>query len=282
VTANDPNSVIAPGDFKYVCTLLKDEAAIVLEEGKEYLVETRLGPLAKNSGFASLADLVAELRFHAPAKLVKKVVDAMTTNETSFYRDAHPFKALQTTIIPELMASRAETRALNIWSAACSTGQEPYSLVMIMKDHFPQLINWHNYILATDLCSEVVEKAKSGLFRQIEVNRGLPAPLLMKYFSKVSGEWFIKEELRKQIDFREMNLATPWPPIPQMDLVLLRNVMIYFNNDTKRSILERVAKLLRPDGYLMLGASETTWGVEDSFERVVVGTTTLFKRKKTA
>jgi chemotaxis protein methyltransferase CheR len=279
MTTNDTNIAIAPGDFKYVCELLKDEAAIVLEEGKEYLVETRLAPLAKSAGFSTLAALVAELRFHAPPALVKKVVNAMTTNETSFYRDAHPFKALQTTILPELIASRASSKALNIWSAACSTGQEPYSVVMMLKDHFPQVVGWHNYLLATDLCTDVLEKAKSGLFRQIEVNRGLPAPLLMKHFSKVAGEWYIKEELRKQIDFREMNLATPWPPIPQMDLVLLRNVMIYFNNETKRSILERVAKLLRPDGYLMLGASETTWGVEDSFERVVIGTTTLFKRK---
>lgn len=279
MTTNESDIAIAPGDFKYVCQLLQDEAAIVLEEGKEYLVETRLASVAKSSGFASLAELVSELRFHAPPQLVKRVVNAMTTNETSFFRDTHPFKALQTQIIPELITSRASTRSLNIWSAACSTGQEPYSIVMMLKDHFPQLAGWSQYLLATDLCSDVLEKAKSGLFRQIEVNRGLPAPLLMKHFSKVAGEWYIKEELRKLIDFREMNLATPWPPIPQMDLILLRNVMIYFNNETKRSILQRAAHLLRPDGYLMLGASETTWGVEDSFERVVVGTTTLFKRK---
>ncbi len=279
MTTNDPSTQVSPGDFRYVCELIRDEAAIVLEDGKEYLVETRLGPVAKAEGFNTLAELVAALRYQAPAPLVKKVVNAMTTNETSFYRDVHPFKAIQTVILPELIQARTSARSLNIWSAACSTGQEPYSLVMMFKDHFPQLSGWHNYLLATDLSTDALSKAKSGLFRQIEVNRGLPAPQLMKHFAKTGGEWFIKEEFRKMIEFREMNLAAPWPPIPQMDLVLLRNVMIYFNNDTKRSILERVAKLLRPDGYLMLGASETTWGVESSFERITVGTTTLFKKK---
>ena len=279
MTTNDTTIQVSPGDFRYVCELIKDEAAIVLEDGKEYLVETRLAPVAKSEGFHSLAELIAKLRYQAPAPLVKKVVNAMTTNETSFYRDMHPFKALQTVIIPELIQARTAARSLNIWSAACSTGQEPYSLVMMFKDHFPQLATWHNYLLATDLCTDALDKAKSGLFRQIEVNRGLPAPQLMKHFAKTAGEWFIREDLRKMIDFREMNLACPWPPIPQMDLVLLRNVMIYFNNDTKRSILERVARLLKPDGYLMLGASETTWGVEDSFERIMIGNTTVFKRK---
>ena len=276
---NDLQAKISPDDFLYVCELINEEAAIVLEAGKEYLVETRLAPLAKTEGFHSLADLVSNLRYHAPPSLVKKVVNAMTTNETSFYRDVHPFKALHAHILPELVDSRSSTRALHIWSAACSSGQEVYSIQMMLKDHFPQLATWHNYVLATDICTDVLEKAKNGIFRQIEINRGLPAPQLMRHFTQQAGEWVIKEELRKTIEFREMNLAGPWPPLPQMDLILLRNVMIYFNNETKKAILSKVAKILRPNGYLLLGASETTWGSEELFERLVVGNTTVFKRK---
>ncbi len=276
---NDLQAKILPDDFLYVCELIKEEAAIVLEAGKEYLVETRLAPLAKAEGFHSLGDLVSNLRYHAPPQLVKKVVNAMTTNETSFYRDVHPFKALQTQTLPELGESRASTRALHNWSAACSTGQEVYSIQMMLKDHFPQLATWHNYVLATDICTDVLDKARAGTFRQIEINRGLPAPQLMRHFTQQAGEWVIKEELRKTIEFREMNLAGLWPPLPQMDLILLRNVMIYFNNDTKKAILSKVAKILRPNGYLLLGASETTWGSEELFERLVVGNTTVFKRK---
>ncbi|MEI6713742.1 MAG: protein-glutamate O-methyltransferase CheR [Verrucomicrobiota bacterium] len=277
-TENDSN--ISPEDFRYLSELIFREAAIVIENEKEYLIDTRLGPLAKNDGIGTIGDLVHLLKRDPSPGLVKKVVNALTTNATSFYRDVHPFRAIQNAILPELIAARQEIRALNIWSAACSSGQEPYSIAMMLKDHFPQIASWTNYMLATDISTDMLDKAKSGVFRALEVNRGLPATQLIKHFNQVSGEWIIREEFRRSIDFREMNLAALWPPIPQMDIILLRNVMIYFKDETKKLILERTARLLRPDGYLILGASETTFGLDDSFEQVNVDNTLVFRKKR--
>lgn len=274
------SSSTSPEDFRYIAELILKEAAIVLENEKDYLVDSRLTPLAKSEGIGTISDLVRLLRRDSYPSLVKKVVNAMTTNATSFFRDVHPFRALQSDIFPELIAARSDIRALNIWSAACSTGQEPFSIMMMFKDHFPQLASWTNYILATDISTEVLDKAKAGVFRAIEVNRGLPATQLIKHFNQISGEWVIREDIRRSVDFREMNLAAHWPPIPQMDIILLRNVMIYFSNETKKLILERALRQLRPDGYLILGASETTFGLEDAFEQVTIGNTLVFRKKK--
>ena len=270
---------VAPEDLHYISELVLKETAIVLESDKDYLITTRLAPLAKSEGIGTITDLVKLLRRDSYPSLVKKVANAMTTNATSFFRDVHPFQALQNVILPELIAARSEIRSLNFWSAACSSGQEPYSIAMMLKDHFPQVAGWTNYILATDLSTDVLEKAKSGAFRPIEVNRGLPATQLIKHFKQISGEWVIREDLRRSVDFREMNLATIWPPVPQMDVILMRNVMIYFAPETRKLILERVSRHLRPDGYLILGASETTWGIDDSFDPVMIGKTMVFKKK---
>jgi chemotaxis protein methyltransferase CheR len=279
-TTDTLSSNTSPEDFRYIAELVLKESAIVLEGEKDYLVDSRLTPLAKSEGIGTIADLVRLLRRDSYPSLVKKVINAMTTNATSFFRDVHPFRALQSDIFPELIAARSDIRALNIWSAACSTGQEPYSIMMMFKDHFPQLAGWTNYILATDVSNDVLDKAKAGVFRAIEVNRGLPATQLIKHFNQVAGEWVIREDIRRSVDFREMNLAAHWPPIPQMDIILLRNVMIYFANDTKKLILERTLRQLRPDGYLILGASETTFGLEDAFEQVTIGNTLVFRKKR--
>lgn len=255
-------------DYDFICKLLRDTSANVLESGKEYLVETRLAPILHRLALSSVRDLVARLRAPGNAALVVQVVDALMTTETSFFRDVHPFESLRKIVLPDLIRRRASERALSIWCVASSTGQEPYSLAMLLRESFPELKTWKVSLLATDLSREVLARAREGRYNQLEVNRGLPAPLLLKYFERHGTQWQLSEEIRKLVDFREMNLSRPWPPLPRMDLVLNRNVMIYFDVATKKSILGRIAQLLRPDGYLLLGGAETTFNIEDSFRRV--------------
>lgn len=268
---------ISKTDFDYVCQLIRTEAAIVLEPGKEYLVETRLAPLAKEEGFANLDSFVAKLR-SAPANgLHSKVVQAMTTNETFFFRDHHPFEALRRTILPAIIAERAAQRTLNIWCGASSTGQEPYSIAMILREHFRALDTWSVKILATDLSTNVLNIARAGEYSQFEVNRGLPAPLLVKYFTKVNSKWRLSDEIRRMVDFRPLNLLQPWPVMPAFDLVFLRNVLIYFDVETKRSILRRVRSCLQPTGHLFLGTSETTMNLDPNFQPCPVGNVVTYR-----
>jgi chemotaxis protein methyltransferase CheR len=255
-------------DFEYVRALVLKRSAIVLEDDKLYLAESRLTSLARREGIASIDALLVRLRAEPNNGLVVKVVEAMTTNETFFFRDVYPFEALRLHLLPELMRRRASERRLDIWCAAASTGQEPYSLVMLLREHFPELAGWTVRLLATDLSTEVLARAREGRYSQLEVNRGLPARLLVRYFRQQGAEWQIKDEIRKTVEFRPLNLIEPWPAMPAMDLVLMRNVLIYFDVDTKKQILSRVTRLLRPDGYLMLGGAETTLNLDDSFERV--------------
>jgi chemotaxis protein methyltransferase CheR len=259
---------MTPDEFDYICRLVRERSAIVLEPGKEYLVEGRLTPVVRELELGSISNLVARLRTVPDNGLVGRVVDAMVTTETSFFRDMLPFEGLKTLILPELIERRHSERQLNIWCAACASGQEPYSLAILIREHFPVLATWNVNILATDISREILARAKAGLFNQIEVNRGLPAPLLVKHFKQRGSAWELSEEIRSKIEFRELNLTRPWPPLRQMDLVLLRNVMIYFDIETKKAILGRVARLLRPDGYLLLGGAETTFNLDDSFRRV--------------
>ncbi len=259
---------LSPTDFQYVSTLVRQKSAIVLEIEKSYLLEARLTPLARAEGFASLDAMVALMRAQPLNGLHRKVVEAMTTNETSFYRDLHPFEALKAVVIPEVMKRHATDRRLNIWCAACSSGQEPYTVAMTLMEHFPQLASWTVRITATDLSSEMVAKSRAGKYGQIEVNRGLPASLLLKYFEKKGMEWLVKPEVKRWCEFRELNLIESWGPLPPMDVVFLRNVLIYFDVDTKRAILGNVKKVLQPWGYLFLGGAETTINLGDVFERV--------------
>ncbi len=273
---------MSPRTFEYVQQLVLRRSAIVLEPGKEYLVESRLVPLAKACGFPDLdsfADTMASTPYGA---LHRQTVEAMTTNETSFFRDIHPFDALRKTILPELIARKASARQLNIWCAAASTGQEPYSVAMLLRDHFPELATWQLSFLATDLSSAVLAKAKSGRYGQLEVNRGLPAPLLVKHFEKDGTEWVIKESFRKMVDYRELNLVEPWPAMPTLDLVMIRNVLIYFDVPTKKQILTSIRQRLAPHGYLMLGGAESTMGLDDQYERVQIEKGVAYRHRSDA
>jgi chemotaxis protein methyltransferase CheR len=261
-------SALSKTDFEYVKNLVLKSAAIILETGKEYLVESRLAPLARQEGFASFAELIDQLRKRPFNGLHWKVIEAMTTNETSFFRDVHPFEALKKAILPELLTKRAHERSLHIWCAASSSGQEPYTVAMLLREYFPTLASWTIRFVASDISTEMLARSREGRYSQLEVNRGLPATLLVKYFQKQGTEWQIKEELRRMIEFQQVNLAEAWPSWPRMDIILMRNVMIYFDVATKKTILNKIHQLLRPDGYLFLGGAETTMNLDDAFERV--------------
>lgn len=271
-------------DFDYIRSYVREQAAIVLEPGKEYLVESRLQTLARKENLPTVDVLMLKLRGETPAHspLHRKVVDVMTTNETSFYRDIHPFEMLKRDVIPELMRRRAAERQISIWCGASSTGQEPFSVLMLLAEHFPELMKWDIKFIATDLCTEVLARAKAGRFSQLEVNRGLPAPLLVKYFTRVGIEWEFKAELRNRVTFQELNLVKEWPQLPMVDIVFLRNVLIYFDLGTKRTILGKIRRLLRPGGSLFMGGAETTFGVDDNFQRVVMDKTTCYRPKAEA
>lgn len=262
-----PSTAISPADFDYVASFVRERAAIVLERGKEYLVESRLKPLAQSTGHASIGELVRTLR-SGSSQLEYAVVEAMTTNETSWFRDHHPFEVLRTEVLPQLIARRATERTLRIWSAACSSGQEPYTIAMTLRDHFPELRSWKVEILATDLSAEMIAKAKEGRYAQIEANRGLPAALLVRHFERVGMAWQLKPEIRSMVEFRTLNLIGAWPPMPQWDVVFIRNVLIYFDPPTKRTVMERVARQLRPDGFVFLGAAEAASSMHEAYVRL--------------
>ena len=255
-------------DFDVIRKLLYERSAIALEQGKEYLVETRLSPLVRQLKLNSIGELVAQLRWQPGNGLCRQVVEAMVTTESSFFRDHHPFEGLRKVVIPDLISRRREQRSLNIWCAASAHGQEPYSVALLMREHFPELANWKITLVASDVSRQVLARAREGRYNQIEVNRGLPAALLVKYFEQHGTDWQIKSAVRGIVDFQEINLAQAWPALPPMDLVLLRNVMIYFKVETKKAILGRLARLLKPDGYLLLGGAETTFGIDTSYRRV--------------
>lgn len=273
---------ISSVDFDYVRELVERESAIKLDKGKEYLAQARLEPLARKAGYADIGGLVAELRTGRNHQLRASVVDAMTTNETLFFRDAHPFEHLERHLLPEMIAARAPQRRLDIWCAAASTGQEPYSIVMLLRDRFPQLDDWHIRVLATDLSAQAIERARTGRYTQMEVNRGLPAKLLVRFFSRAGTEWQIAPEIRASVEFQQQNLAGDWPAMGPFDLVFMRNVLIYFSTETKRSVLTRAQRVLRPDGYLLLGATESTVNLDVGLERVVAGKSTCYRPRARA
>jgi len=268
-------------DFDYIRNLVRQEAAIVLDPGKEYLVESRLHTLARKENFESPDHLIQQLRNGSHNGLHRKVIDAMTTNETSFFRDFHPFEVLRTSILPELLARRRSERQIHFWCGAAATGQEPFSMIMLLAEHFPELLQWDFRFLATDLCNDVLARARSGRFSQLEINRGLPASLLVKYFSRHGADWEFSADLRRRVDFRELNLAKDWSPMPPLDLVFLRNVLIYFDLETKKAILGKIRRCLRPDGYLLLGGAETTFNVDENFERVAFEKTACYRVRAT-
>ncbi len=271
---------LSPKDLDYVRELVRTRSAIVLEPEKAYLVQSRLEPLSKSEGFESLAELVQQLHSTPYGVLHKKVVEAMTTNETSFFRDLTPFDALREKLLPEIIARKGTSKRLNMWCGASSSGQEPYSVMFTIMEHFPELKNWVVQFIATDISDEMLTKCRNGKYSQLEVNRGLPAILLTKYFSKKGMGWQVQEEIRRQIDFKPMNLAGPWLSFPTLDIVFLRNVMIYFDADTKKQILGNIRKIIDPNGYLLLGGSETTINLDDQYERVAISGTSCYRVKK--
>jgi chemotaxis protein methyltransferase CheR len=269
-------SSVSAGEAAFVRDLVYKRSAIVLEESKRYLIEARLEPLAQEQGFASIDALVHAAKLGEPA-LQTRVVEALTTNETSFYRDLSPFDCLRKVVLPQLMAARVAKRELTIWCAASSTGQEPYSIAMLIAEHLPELLTWPVRILATDLSEPILARAREGKYRQLEINRGLPATHLLRYFDRVGTEWQLKPELRGRVEFSKLNLIDAWKIVPRPDVVFIRNVLIYFDNARKRSILERVRAQLAPDGALFLGSTETTMDVDDCWERVAFERTAFYR-----
>jgi chemotaxis protein methyltransferase CheR len=265
---------LRPDHFEYVRAMVRDRAGIVLEDGKEYLVATRLSALARARG-GTVEEIIETGRRDPRAPANDEIVDAMTTNETSFFRDIHPFTTLQTTILPQLIQGRSPVRRLRILSAASSTGQEAYSIAMLLRTHFPQLGGWDVRIVGTDISTEALAKARSGRYSQLEVNRGLPATML-RWFHQDGREFVVDDTVRSLVEFRSLNLVAPWPLLEKFDLVLLRNVLIYFDTPTKQAILGRVRGVLAPDGLLLLGTSETTLNLDDAYRTVRLGTTTVY------
>ena len=257
---------MTPNDYDYLRKLLKERSGLVLSADKQYLVESRLLPLVRKAGVGSLGDLVLKLQGPGAEPLTADVVDAMTTNETFFFRDKIPFEHFRDTIVPALMESRATQRRIRIWCAACSTGQEPYSLAMSLKEMGAALAGWRFDIVATDIATPVIERAMIGSYNQFEVQRGLPITLLLRYFQKAGDHWQIVPEIRAMVKFRQLNLLRDFSALGTFDLVFCRNVLIYFDHDTKADVLQRVGRTMSPDGFLVLGAAETVLGLADQFK----------------
>src|SRR5436190_11288723 len=251
-------------DYEFLRKLLKERSGLDLSSDKQYLVESRLTPLARRVGLSGIAELVAKIRSGAEA-LTLEVVEAMTTNETFFFRDKIPFDHLRQTVLPELVQARANRRSLRVWCAASSTGQEPYSIAMCIKEFAP-LAGWRVEIVATDLSQGVLEKSKAGIFSQFEVQRGLPIQMLVKYFKQTGELWQLNAEIRAMVQHRQLNLLQDFSHLGVFDVIFCRNVLIYFDQDTKINIFNRLAKATEPDGFLVLGAAETVVGLTDVFK----------------
>jgi chemotaxis protein methyltransferase CheR len=254
--------------YELVRDIVFEDAGIVLEADKGYLVESRLAPLARAQGVGSIAGLLHSVRAGLAAQLRREIVEAMTIGETTFFRDVGPFELLRTTLLPQLIDARRDVRRLKFWYGASSTGQEPYSTAMLIDDRFPELAGWDIEHLATDISTKAIDRGRAGNYSQLEVNRGLPARLLVKYFSKQGLGYQLHDRIRQAVTFRDLNLNGPWPSLPRFDIIFLRNVMIYFEPAARRRILGQVHDVLHPDGSLFLGAAETTINLDDRFTRL--------------
>lgn len=247
-------------DYGYLRELVFGLSQNVLDPSRDYLFATRLTRLLRNQGIAHLDELVEHLKVRKNPVLERSVADAMTINETSFFRDSRPFELLRTDLLPKLIEARRHVRSLRFWSAACSSGQEAYSLAMMLLEHFPVLVGWNIRIEGIDICAEVVERAKAGRYHRIEINRGLPARFVVRYFHHTAEDWVVKQEVRKMCNFRQANLCGPQLPFhrsdDRFDVIFLRNVMLYFSQETRRALLGNIHRILAPDGVLFLGSSE--------------------------
>lgn len=255
-------------DFQLISGILKDRSGLVLNEEKIYLLESRLTPLARRQGLEDLAELINVVRTKKPEGLLEQITEAMTTNESFFFRDVTPFDLLRGYVFPMLREARSHTKRLRIWCAAASNGQEPYSIAMILQEQIDKWKDWKIEILGTDLAPNVLAKAQKGLYSQFEVQRGLPATLLIKYFDQDGTQWRIKEVLRNMVRFRPYNLLDNITTLGRFDIIFCRNVLIYFDAPTKTEVLEKMAKILPDDGILFLGAAETVLGITNKFKPV--------------
>jgi len=258
---------VTPPEYEYLRKFLRDHSGLDLSADKQYLIESRLLPLARKAGLSGIGELVQKLQAGSSA-LVTGAVEAMTTNETFFFRDKVPFDHFRDTIMPEVIKARAGRKSVRIWCAAGSTGQEPYSLAMCLKEMGAALSGWRVEIIATDLSQEVLEKSKSGIYSQFEVQRGLPIQMLVKYFKQTGETWQINPELRAMIQHRQLNLLHDFGQLGTFDVIFCRNVLIYFDQDTKISIFNRLARQIEDDGFLVLGAAETVVGLTDTFRPI--------------
>jgi chemotaxis protein methyltransferase CheR len=256
---------VTPLDYEYLRKLLRERSGLDLSADKQYLVESRLVPLARRAGLAGIGELVQKVKGGAET-LTIDVIEAMTTNETFFFRDKIPFDHLRQGVIPELMQARAAKRSLRIWCAASSTGQEPYSIAMLLKEFSAELSGWRVEIVATDISLGVLEKARAGIFSQFEVQRGLPIQLLVKHFRQVGELWQINADIRAMVQHRQVNLLQDFSHLGQFDVIFCRNVLIYFDHDTKLGVFNRLARSLEPDGVLALGAAESIVGITEAFK----------------
>ncbi|NJD18362.1 MAG: protein-glutamate O-methyltransferase CheR [Gemmatimonadetes bacterium] len=270
--------MISGADYQALREILLANSGHHLGEGKEYLVERRLEAVAGSLGFPDLAALVRHMRLTRDPKVVKLACEAMTTNESLFFRDGRPFELMKERILPDLMARKRASRRLRIWSAACSTGQEAYSLAILVAE-YPALAGWTVEILGTDYSPKVVERAREGVFNHFEAQRGLSIQLLIKHFEQQEGNsWRVKDSLRRNLTFLEGNLLEPFRHLGSFDIVFCRNVLIYFDDVRKKSVLDRLEQVVAPDGYLILGASETVLGISSHWQVVPGAGTTLFQK----
>lgn len=258
---------VAAAQFAILRDLLRKRTGVVIDDSKQYLVVARLLPIVRQRKIPSIETLIDRVRLGTDPTLERDVLSAMMTHETSFFRDRKPFETLRG-IITDLVSRRATERQLVFWSAACSTGQEPFSIAMLLNEHFRDLLStWRIRILATDFSEQVIGQAREGVFNDLETARGLPPPLLAKYFRPLQGKWSIVQECRRLVEFRQMNLVADWPPMPACDVVFLRNVMLYFDVPTRSALVRRMRRALRTDGSLFLGGAETMLGIDDCYER---------------
>ena len=255
-------------DFEFICQILRERSGLVLTNDKAYLLESRLLPVARKWKLATFDDLVRTIRTRMDESVIRDVVEAMTTNESFFFRDTKPFDQFKALVLPAMLKNRAGARTIRIWSAACSSGQEPYSLAMILSEMAAQLNGWKIEIVGTDLSSEILNRAKEGMYSQFEVQRGLPITMLVKYFAQIGDRWQINAKMRGMVQYREFNLLQDPMPLGRFDVVFCRNVLIYFDQPTKTRVLNGVAKMMPEDGFLFLGGAETVLGITDKFQMV--------------
>ena len=267
-------------DLTLLRKLLHERTGVVLDTSRDALLEMRLSALAAETGFGSLPEVVDALRTEEPwGTLHQRVVEALVITETSWFRDIHVWQELHRTVLPEMIQRRAGARRLNLWSVACASGQEPYSLAMLLHEHEESLADWSVRLLATDFSQGILHRARAGLYTQLEVNRGLPAQKLVRWFRKDGDAWEISPEIRHRVEFSELNLAVPWPMLPSMDLILIRNVLLYFEPALRQRVLRRIAQVMHPEGWLVLGSNESALTLDDTFEEVRLERAVFYRRR---